>query len=141
MIGGFKDQAEKDQYASDERERERQNTVLCPHCDTSGVHTYSGVVGPWSKDDGKRLTEFSERLHWTGTHEMGREHTAERCASVTLERLDGHLRAIIVYAKAGSELEKTALYARNLIERARFGGPRRDEATRPPATADENEGR
>jgi hypothetical protein len=121
MIGAFKDEAERDKYVADELERERRNTVHCPHCDTPGVHTYSGVIGPWSTDDGKRLTEFSERRHWTGTRELGREHTPERCASVTLQKLDAHLRAIIVYAKSGSELEATALDARKLIERARFG--------------------
>jgi hypothetical protein len=38
----------------------------------------------------------------------------------TLEKVDKNLQAIIVYAKAGSELERTALGARKLIERERM---------------------
>ncbi len=76
-----------DQYAAEERERERQGTVHCPHCGTSGVWTYSGVIGPWSTGDGKQLTEFSETLRWTGTHELGQEHTPERCIAALKTRL------------------------------------------------------
>ena len=38
----------------------------------------------------------------------------------TLEKVDKNLQAIIVYAKAGSELEQTALAARKLIDRERL---------------------
>jgi hypothetical protein len=79
MVDPFEDEAKRQKYIADELERERNNTVHCPYCGTAGVWTFAGVLGPWSKDDGKRLTEFSETLRWTGTHEYGPDHTPERC--------------------------------------------------------------
>jgi hypothetical protein len=83
----FKDDADREAYAAAERETERAATVHCPHCGTPGEYTYSGVVGPWSKDDGKQLYEFSEELHWTGRHHMGKEHTPDRCIEALVAKL------------------------------------------------------
>jgi hypothetical protein len=85
--GPWKDKAEKLAWVEAERAKHAASIVRCEHCGTECVTTYSGVVGPWSKDDGKHLTELSDSLTWYGTRHCGADHTLERCfANVKAER-------------------------------------------------------
>jgi hypothetical protein len=85
--GPWKDEAEKAAWVEAERAKHLASIVLCEHCGTECVYTYSGVIGPWSKDDGKHLTELSDSLTRYGTRHCGADHTLERCfARVKAER-------------------------------------------------------
>jgi hypothetical protein len=75
---------EWDQIAAEHRERERVETVHCPHCGTPGVWTYGGLEPAWLGNGNAKLSEFSETIRWDGTHEMGRDHSPEVCLAKCL---------------------------------------------------------
>lgn len=79
--------AEREQYAAEQRERHRMNTVLCPHCRTPGTWTYGGLEPAWLGNGNAKLSEFSDRLHWYGVPELGPDHTPERCIAVLKARV------------------------------------------------------
>ena len=77
----------------------------------------------WIEDrDLGRATVESDVMSLAMQFDKVREEAAERGRlRDALRSVDNHLRAIIVYAKAGSELETTALDARKVIVTALTG--------------------
>ena len=79
---------EREKIAAENREREKKATAWCPHCGTEGVWTYGGFDPAWLAEDKRKLTEFSDRVKWDGTRELGKDHTPARCLSVLVGRVE-----------------------------------------------------
>jgi hypothetical protein len=102
-LGSFKDEADRERYAAEQRERHRKNTVTCPHCGTPGAWTYGGLEPAWLGNSIAKLTEFSsERSHWYGVPEFSHDHTPARCIAVLKARLASAEAVVRAALKGGS---------------------------------------
>jgi hypothetical protein len=119
MLGPFKDDAEREKYAADQRERHRANTVPCPHCGTRGGWSYGGLSPAWLGNGNAKLTEYSsERTHWYGVPEFAQEHTMERCFEVVKAQRD----AAIVLLHESYKSDRAVAWLREYDAKTRAAG-------------------